>query len=57
MAAKAAGCRPMLVKTGRGVGQMAILRQAQVMGYYLAKDLTDAVNWILGPGWMIKFLP
>ena len=57
MAAKAAGCRPMLVKTGRGVGQMAILRQAQVMGYYLAEDLTDAVNWILGPGWMIKFLP
>lgn len=57
MAAKAAGCRPVLVKTGRGTGQMALLRQAQVMGYYLADDLSDAVNWILGPGWMTKFYP
>jgi hypothetical protein len=28
-----------------------------VMGYYLADDLTDAVNWILGPGWLTKFYP
>ncbi len=55
MAAKAASCRPVLVKTGRGTGQMARLRQAQVMGYYLADDLADAVNWILGPGWMTEF--
>lgn len=54
MAAKAVGCRPVLVKTGRGTGQMDILRQGQVMGYYLADDLADAVNWILGPGWMTK---
>jgi D-glycero-D-manno-heptose 1,7-bisphosphate phosphatase len=54
MAAKAVGCRPVLVKTGRGAGQMDVLRQGQVMGYYLADDLADAVNWILGPGWMTK---
>jgi D-glycero-D-manno-heptose 1,7-bisphosphate phosphatase len=57
MAAKAVGCRPVLVKTGRGAGEREILRQAQVMGYYLAEDLTDAVNWILGPGWMTKLFP
>lgn len=56
-AAKAAGCCPVLVKTGRGVGQMDVLRQDQVMGYYLADDLADAVNWILGPGWMTHFYP
>ena len=54
MAAKAVGCRPVLVRTGRGERQMDILRQGQVMGYYLADDLSDAVNWILGPGWMTK---
>ncbi len=54
MAAKAAGCHPVLVKTGRGEGQMNVLRQGQVMGYYLADDLADAVNWIVGPGWMTK---
>jgi len=57
LAAQAVGCRPMLVKTGRGFGQMALLRQANVMGYYLADDLSDAVSWILGPGWMTKFYP
>jgi D-glycero-D-manno-heptose 1,7-bisphosphate phosphatase len=55
MAAKAVGCRPVLVKTGRGEGQMALLRQDQVMGYYLADDLSEAIDWILGPGWMTKF--
>ena len=57
MAAKAAGCRPVLVKTGRGVGQMALLRQDHVMGYYLAEDLSEAIDWILGPGWMTEFYP
>jgi D-glycero-D-manno-heptose 1,7-bisphosphate phosphatase len=56
-AAQAVGCRPVLVKTGRGVGHMTLLRQNYVMGYYLADDLTDAVNWILGPGWMTKLYP
>jgi D-glycero-D-manno-heptose 1,7-bisphosphate phosphatase len=56
-AAQAVGCRPVLVKTGRGVGHMLLLRQNNVMGYYLADDLSDAVNWILGPGWMTKFYP
>jgi len=56
-AAQAAGCRPVLVKTGRGFGQMARLRQSNVVGYYLADDLAEAVNWILGPGWMTKFYP
>ena len=56
-AAQVVGCRPVLVKTGRGSGQMAVLRQSKVMGYYLADDLADAVNWILGPGWMTRFYP
>ena len=56
-AAQAVGCRPVLVKTGRGFGQMARLRQSNVVGYYLADDLADAVKWILGPGWMTKFYP
>lgn len=56
-AAQAAGCRPVLVKTGRGFGQMARLRQSNAVGYYLADDLAEAVNWILGPGWMTKFYP
>jgi len=57
LAAQAVGCRPVLVKTGRGFGQLAVLRQSNVMGYYLADDLAEAVNWILGPGWMTKFYP
>jgi D-glycero-D-manno-heptose 1,7-bisphosphate phosphatase len=57
LAAQVVGCRPVLVKTGRGFGQMAVLRQSNVMGYYLADDLADAVNWILGPGWMTRFYP
>jgi hypothetical protein len=36
---------------------MKVLREDQVMGYYLADELADAVNWILGPGWMTKFYP
>jgi D-glycero-D-manno-heptose 1,7-bisphosphate phosphatase len=56
-AAQAVGCRPVLVKTGRGVGHMTLLRQESVMGYYLAEDLTDAVSWILGPGWLTRFYP
>lgn len=56
-AAQVVGCRPVLVKTGRGFGQMAVLRQSQVMGYYLADDLADAASWILGPGWMTRFYP
>ncbi len=57
LAAKAVGCRPVLVKTGRGTGHQTLLRQAQTVGYYLADDLTDAANWILGPGWMTEFYP
>lgn len=56
-AAQAVGCRPVLVKTGRGTGHMALLRQESVMGYYLAEDLADAASWILGPGWLTKFYP
>jgi D-glycero-D-manno-heptose 1,7-bisphosphate phosphatase len=55
LAAQIVGCRPVLVKTGRGCGEMSVLRQSKVMGYYLAEDLADAVNWILGPGWMTRF--
>jgi D-glycero-D-manno-heptose 1,7-bisphosphate phosphatase len=57
LAAQAVGCRPVLVKTGRGSGQMTVLRQSNVVGYYLADDLFDAVSWILGPGWMTGFYP
>ena len=57
LAAQIVGCRPVLVKTGRGFGQMAVLRQSNVMGYYLADDLADAINWIMGPGWMTRFYP
>lgn len=46
MAAHAAGCQPILVKTGRGVEQLARLRQNGVDGFIVADDLTDAVAWI-----------
>jgi D-glycero-D-manno-heptose 1,7-bisphosphate phosphatase len=55
--ARAVGCRPVFVKTGRGHRQLGLLRQASVTGYYLADDLADAANWILGPGWMTNFYP
>ncbi len=57
LAAQTVGCRPVLVKTGRGAGHMGLLRQSNTLGYYLADDLSDAVDWILGPGWMTKFYP
>ncbi len=57
VAAKAAGCRPVLVKTGQGVEEQVILRRRQVAGYYLAEDLGDATNWILGPGRLTSFYP
>ena len=55
--AQLVSCFPVLVKTGRGLGHMAWLRQGNMIGYYLAEDLADAVNWILGPGWLTKFYP
>jgi D-glycero-D-manno-heptose 1,7-bisphosphate phosphatase len=46
LAAQAAGCRAILVTTGRGVGQLAALREHGVDGFHVAGDLGDAVDWI-----------
>jgi D-glycero-D-manno-heptose 1,7-bisphosphate phosphatase len=47
MAAFAIGSRPVLVKTGRGLSQLGVLRQRKVAGYRVAEDLGAAVDWIL----------
>ena len=41
----------ILVKTGYGLGDIEyILPQKQVRPHYIARDLSDAVGWILGRG-------
>ncbi len=47
LAALAVGCRPVLVRTGRGVEQLALLRQHGVDTFHVAADLAEAVDWIL----------
>lgn len=47
LAAQAVGCRAILVKSGRGAEQLALLRQRHVDGYLVAEDLADAAGWIL----------
>ena len=47
LAAQAAGCRAVLVKSGRGVEQLALLQQHGVDGYHVAADLTEAAEWIV----------
>jgi len=47
LAAHAAGCRPVLVRSGRGSEQLALLQQHGVDGYHVAADLADVVDWIL----------
>lgn len=48
LAAQAAGCRPVLVQTGRGADQLALLRTRGVGEFYVAEELTDAIEWIAG---------
>ena len=46
LAAQAAGCRPVLVKTGRGREQLELLREHRVDGFHVAENLVEAVHWI-----------
>jgi D-glycero-D-manno-heptose 1,7-bisphosphate phosphatase len=48
LVALSAGCRPVLVKTGRGAEQLALLRQHRVDAFHVVDDLADAVEWIVG---------
>ena len=49
-AALAAGCRPVMVRTGRGVAQLAKLAAKRLTGVEVFDDLGKAVAWILdGP--------
>lgn len=43
-AARAAGCRPVLVKTGRGLAQLALLRERGEDGFDVVDDLGQAVE-------------
>lgn len=45
--AKAAGCLPILVLTGRGLRQFLSLRARRFSGYHVARNLGTAVKWIL----------
>lgn len=47
-AALAAGCQPILVRTGRGEKQMGRLAASGLSHLPVAADLAEAVDWILG---------
>jgi len=47
LAARAAGCRPVMVRTGRGAAQIEQLRLAEVDDFVAVEDLGGAVEWIL----------
>ncbi len=47
LAGKAAGCRPILVMTGRGVVQFLSPRARTIEGYSVSRDLRHAVRRIL----------
>jgi D-glycero-D-manno-heptose 1,7-bisphosphate phosphatase len=47
-AAVAAGCKPILVRTGRGQAALRGMPQELLAECHVADDLTSAVNWILG---------
>jgi D-glycero-D-manno-heptose 1,7-bisphosphate phosphatase len=47
LAARAAGCWPVMVRTGRGAAQIEQLRQAERDGFVAVEDLGAAVDWIL----------
>lgn len=46
-AALAAGCQPVMVRTGRGIPQLAKLEAKGIDGVVVTEDLGDAVAWIL----------
>jgi D-glycero-D-manno-heptose 1,7-bisphosphate phosphatase len=46
LAAQAAGCSPVIVRTGRGAAQIEQLRQAEAGGFVVVEDLGSAVEWI-----------
>ncbi len=46
-AALAAGCHPVMVRTGRGVAQLAKLEAKKLTGVEVFDDLGQAVAWIL----------
>jgi D-glycero-D-manno-heptose 1,7-bisphosphate phosphatase len=43
----AAGCRPILVLTGLGRQELVRLKAQEYDGYHVARDLREAVEWIL----------
>jgi len=45
-AALAVGCQAVLVASGRGAAQHALVEEAGISSYYLARDLQDAVAWV-----------
>ncbi|MEJ5199420.1 MAG: D-glycero-beta-D-manno-heptose 1,7-bisphosphate 7-phosphatase [Anaerolineae bacterium] len=47
LAAHAAGCRAILVKSGRGAEQLQLLQQHGINGFHVADDLSHAVAWLL----------
>ena len=46
LAAQSAGCRPLLVLTGRGAQELAALQASGRGGFAVADDLPAAVDWI-----------
>lgn len=46
-AALAAGCRPVMVRTGRGVAQLAKVQARGLDDVVVTEDLSEAVAWIL----------
>lgn len=46
VAAQSAGCRPLLVLTGRGTEQLAAMRAAGRDGFAVADNLLAAVDWL-----------
>ena len=46
-AARAAGCTPVLVLTGRGREELLKVGRSGLTGFLLAADLAESVDWIL----------
>lgn len=52
-AAHAAGCTPVLVRTGRGMQQSRLPEIRQQRPAYIAPDLAGAVQWIFRQEWLM----
>ena len=46
-AALAVGCRPVLVKTGRGLAHLGAIQSSYAGQFHLAENLAAAVDWII----------